>query len=1149
VKTRNRSCDRRIGHCTVGILGCILAATLTAPPSMATSRVGGPLAEESTPLAATLLPAVGDAKARQLAVRWLGEPEARLRVAHVGSQGTEATLVPWHALEPGVEIVPLPLDPTTTGALRIEVYEASGSLLAVKVLAVRSSAETSELTWKSTFVGVGLDDHVQAVAVWDDGSGPALYLGGRFATVGGRVVNHIARWDGRRWSPLAGPTGSGVTDPFGAAVVWALAVYDGHLVAAGSFTSAGGVTVNNIARWDGHQWHPFTGSQGTGVSGRVHALAVHDGHLVAGGTFISAGGVSAGRIARWDGSEWLPLAGPFGSGVSSGIVSALVVHDGDLVVGGVFHEAGGVPADDIARWDGEQWHPLLGASDTGINGGVQALAVHDGDLVAGGWFAEAGGLTVNNIARWDGEQWHPFEAAGGTGTTNTVSSLTVHDGDLVAGGLFHVAGGVSVLRVARWDGEQWHPLPGSQGTGLGTGVNLIVEALTVYQGDLIAGGSFTEAGGVGVDHIARWNSSDGWSALTDLSVLHSAPEGEVFGGAVHALAIFDGDLVAGGWFTGAGGIPVNHIARWDGEQWHPLSGPSGTGASGPVFALKVHDGDLFAGGSFVEMGGIVVNYIARWDGEQWHPLVGASGSGISGPVWDLTAYDGDLVAGGSFTFAGDSPANHIARWDGGEWRPFVAPHGTGVSAPVLALTSDAGNLFAGGGFAEAAGIEANGIARWDGEQWHPLAGPAGTGIGGPGVEALVVYGGDVVAGGSFSQAGGVVVDGIARWDGNQWHPLAEPTAPGFVRRVQALAIYQGDLVAGGHFHELGGSIVNHIARWDGEEWHPLEGPAGTGTNRPVLALAVLGSELAAGGEFSLTGGVVNRRVGLFGPPPEPCQAGPTTLCLDHATGDERFEVTVTFETIQGGGLAGQGTAIPLGSLGVTTGGLVHFGNPANPEILVKVLNGCAINQHHWVFYAATTNIGFTVTVRDTATDELATYSNPDLTPAAPVQDIAAFECVPWATGAPSWELSSSDRPRTLSEPTVRPAGRAAPRQSCLGGDHTLCIADRFQVEIDFETSQAGGFAGSAWAIPLADLGVTSGGLFHFGNQANPEILLKVLEGCAINDHYWVFYGAATNLGFTVTVSDLLTGETAEYENPDLTPADPTQDITALPCSG
>ncbi len=129
--------------------------------------------------------------------------------------------------------------------------------------------------------------------------------------------------------------------------------------------------------------------------------------------------------------------------------------------------------------------------------------------------------------------------------------------------------------------------------------------------------------------------------------------------------------------------------------------------------------------------------------------------------------------------------------------------------------------------------------------------------------------------------------------------------------------------------------------------------------------------------------------------PEPaagCTPGATTLCLP---ADGRFEVTVAFETVQSGGRMGSARAIPLDATGNSDGGMFYFLNSGNPEFLVKVLDGCAINGHWWVFYAATTNVGFELTVTDTQTPGATrVYVNPDLSAAATVTDVEAFATCP-----------------------------------------------------------------------------------------------------------------------------------------------------------
>ena len=426
-------------------------------------------------------------------------------------------------------------------------------------------------------------------------------------------------------------------------------------------------------------------------------------------------------------------------------VSALAFGpDGSLYAGGGFTTAGGVAANDIARWDGAQWHPL----DSGMNDSVDALAIGpDGSLYAGGWFTTAGEVAANRIARWDGAQWHPVSVFSGNGMDGSVCALALDpDGSLYAGGSFRAAGQVSASSIARWDGTQWHPL----GSGR---VDTICELALGLDGSLYAGGHFD---------IARWDGSQ-WDLL-----------GSGMDDGVYALAVGpDGSLYAGGSFHAAGGVAASHIARWDGSQWHPLGSGIWGGPYAYVYTLAVGpDGSLYAGGSFDGAGGVSANNIARWDGAQWHPL----GSGIGSTVSALAVSpDGSVYAGGGFTSAGGIEANGIARWDGSEWHPLGTGIGRwGVSA--LAVGPD-GSLYAGGSFTTAGGVPANHIARWDGFLWYSL----GSGMGGdtPSVRTLAIEpDGSLYAGGQFHTAGGKPSSYIAQWTGSThpqwtWHREAE----------------------------------------------------------------------------------------------------------------------------------------------------------------------------------------------------------------------------------------------------------------------------------------------------------------------------------------------------------------------------------------
>ena len=258
-------------------------------------------------------------------------------------------------------------------------------------------------------LGSGMNNPVSALTVFDDGggSGPVLYAGGRFTTAGGKSANRIARWDGAAWSPL-GAGLSGGQFPH----VNALTVFDDGsgpaLFAGGTFTNAGGHPSNRVAKWNGSAWSPM----GSGVNQTVRTLAsIHDAGgaepaLYAGGQFTTAGGQSANLIARWDGSGWSALGSEIG-GLFADVSTLIFYDDGSgpaLYAGGFFSSAGGQAVNHVARWDGSTWSPL----GSGMNGPVSVLRVLGNDggedlaLYAAGNFSTAGGNASAYLAKWQG---------------------------------------------------------------------------------------------------------------------------------------------------------------------------------------------------------------------------------------------------------------------------------------------------------------------------------------------------------------------------------------------------------------------------------------------------------------------------------------------------------------------------------------------------------------------------------------------------------------------------------------------------------------------------------------------------------------------------------------------------------------------------
>ncbi len=114
-----------------------------------------------------------------------------------------------------------------------------------------------------------------------------------------------------------------------------------------------------------------------------------------------------------------------------------------------------------------------------------------------------------------------------------------------------------------------------------------------------------------------------------------------------------------------------------------------------------------------------------------------------------------------------------------------------------------------------------------------------------------------------------------------------------------------------------------------------------------------------------------------------CTAGPDHLCL----GGGRYRADVVWKDFSG--RTGTGT---VASCSTADSGLFWFFDPTNWELMVKVLDGCALNGHHWVFAAATTTVEYTLKVTDTLTGETAVYHNLLGTPAVAVNDTNALDC-------------------------------------------------------------------------------------------------------------------------------------------------------------
>lgn len=287
---------------------------------------------------------------------------------------------------------------------------------------------------------------VMDIAIHPDGT---IYLVGDFTSIGGTSANRVARYDPSTGAFSALGTGlAGGATPIGRRVRIGP---NGDVYVAGSFTTAGGTTVNNVARWDGATWNAM-GSGGTkGVDNGVNAMTLDiDGNVYVAGSFANAGGAGAVRIAKWT------LATNAWSALSTGLnadANALATGlDGKIYVGGTFTTAGGVAAEDLAYWNGSTFVSM----GSGVGGGIPGdlVVAPDGSIYLGGLFTAVNGISANNVARWNGAQWRPL----GSGTGAIVGRLAfAPDGLLYATGAgWGTLNNITVsFSFGIWNGSSW----------------------------------------------------------------------------------------------------------------------------------------------------------------------------------------------------------------------------------------------------------------------------------------------------------------------------------------------------------------------------------------------------------------------------------------------------------------------------------------------------------------------------------------------------------------------------------------------------------------------------------------------------------------------------------------------------------------------
>jgi len=300
-------------------------------------------------------------------------------------------------------------------------------------------------------------------------------------------------------------------------------------------------------------------------------------------------------------------------------------------------------------------------------------------------------------------------------------------------------------------------------------------------------------------------------------------------GMVVNLARYNGDVYACGFFTEICSTNARYIARWDGSNWNPLD----TGLSDAGHNIEVIDSELYVA---QYKRSIDSNWVLKWDGSHFIRI--GEGVYLTNPnvatsktanLYDVAKFNGNIIASGEFDVVGNKPISGIMQWTGSQWDSLGSGlsgsiDGSGIMYPHQLLVYNS-NLYVVGNFLKAGGITVNGVARWDGTQWHAM----GAGFNSD-VYAVGIINNEIYAGGEFTQSGATILQGIARWDGSQW------VNPGFgiyysipfvhayvhtIKQVGARGIFEGG------FNRLATAtdtlITNNVFASDGNNIDTMEG--------------------------------------------------------------------------------------------------------------------------------------------------------------------------------------------------------------------------------------------------------------------------------------------------------------------------------------
>jgi trimeric autotransporter adhesin len=224
----------------------------------------------------------------------------------------------------------------------------------------------------------------------------------------------------------------------------------------------------------------------------------------------------------------------------------------------------------------------------------------------------------------------------------------------------------------------------------------------------------------------------------------------------------------------------------------------------------------------------------------------------------------ELYIGGSFCYFNSDTMVGMAKWNGTnmstlgcgiEW-DCIPAQVSGYTNPVYAMIRFDNNIFVTGSFLHAGGKIVNGIAKWDGNNWIKFGTGLKTTDGNPGIGlCLKEIDGTLYLGGVFDSINGIACHSLAKFDGSYWSPVNNfpvfwiySNYPNWVYDIEK---YNNELYVCGNFDNYPLMTISYITKWDGTNWVNV----GNGINGGIIdarKMVVYKNELVVAGRFSKT---------------------------------------------------------------------------------------------------------------------------------------------------------------------------------------------------------------------------------------------------------------------------------------------------------